>query len=271
MKTSIVRWASVALAAAVALIATQYAVADYPRIVSSFRMSGVTPPCARGIYTYSSSSVGGIFYEGPGRHSFRIFTAAGSLTATYPMAGAVMLGDADRPPEGYRGYLAVVDEGAHNLKAYTMTGSFHSVIRTLSSDVVAYAAGGYTKDYLYLGTNTGVVFCYTPTWSLANSYSTGVAVADLAAGYGYRHSWGDYLDVGSRQAGDPIRVYQGPAGVMAASFTLPGIRSCGAVRSGQSYWCLRDLGTEIWAYRVEISGLMEVQPSSLGRIKALYK
>jgi len=271
MKASIVRSAGVALAAAATLMVAGYAAADYPSILSSFRISGVTPPYARGIYTYSSSSLGGIFYEGPGRHSFRIFTATGSLTATYPMAGGVMLGDADRPPVGYSGYLAVVDEGSHELKAYTMTGSFHSVIRTLSSDVVAYAGGGYTKDYLYLGTNNGVVFCYTPSWSLLNSYSTGVAVADLAAGYGYGHSWGDYLDVGSRRAGDPIRVYLGPAGVMAASFTLPGIRSCGAVRSGQSYWCLRDLGTEIWAYHVAISGLMEVHPASLGRVKALFK
>ncbi len=270
MKMTIARKASVALTAAVAFIATA-ALADYPSIISSFRMSGTTPPYARGIYTYSSSSLGGIFYEGPGRHSFRIFTLAGSLTATYPMAGGVMLGDADRPPEGYRGYLAVVDEGSRELKAYSMTGSFYRVIRKLPSGVVAYARGGYTKDYLYLATNTGVVFCYTPSWSLLNSYSTGVAVADLAAGYGYRHSWGDYLDVGSRQAGDPIRVYLGPAGVMVASFALPGIRSCGAVRSGQTYWCLRDLGTEIWSYRVAISGLMEVQPASLGRIKALYK
>ena len=270
MKTSIGRSAGVALAAMVALIATA-ALADYPSIISSFRMSGKAAPYARGIYTYSSSSLGGIFYEGPGRHSFRIFTATGSLTATYPMAGGVMLGDADRPPEGYGGYFAVVDEGSHELKAYSMTGSFYRAIRTLPSDVVAYARGGYTKDYLYLGTNNGVVFCYTPSWSLLNSYSTGVAVADLAAGYGYRYYWGDYLDVGSKRAGDPIRVYKGPAGVMAASFTLPGIRSCGAVRSGQSYWCLRDLGTEIWAYHVAISGLMEVQPSSLGRVKALFR
>ena len=269
MDRIIKRWASVACLAAVALFFTTAAFADVPSILSSFRMSGTAPPYARGIYG-GYWDAGGIFYEGPGRHSFRIFTTAGSLTATYPMAGGVMLGDADRAPEGYAGF-AVVDEGSHELKAYGMTGSLYGVIRTLSSDTVAYARGGYTKDYLYLGTSNGVVFCYTPSWSLANSYSTGIAVTDLAAGYGYGHYWGDYLDVGSRQAGDPIRVYYGPGGVMVASFALPGIRSCGAVRSGQIYWCLRDLGTEIWAYRVAISALMGVEPASLGKVKALFK
>jgi hypothetical protein len=36
-------------------------------------------------------------------------------------------------------------------------------------------------------------------------------------------------------------------------------------------WCLRDLGTEIWAYEIYTGPLMEVEPASLGRIKALYK
>jgi len=236
-------------------------------------MSGVTVPYARGIFAWSINApdVYGIFYQSTNYNYLYKFQTSGSLVSTVRLPGAVKLGDADHPPEGYGGCFAVVDEGAHELKAYTFTGSFYGVIRTLPSDVVAYGRGGYTKGYLYLATNNGVVFCYTPTWSLANSYPTGVAVADLAAGYGYGHYWGDYLEVGSRQAGDPIRVYYGPAGVMAASFALPGIRSCGAVGGGQSYWCLRDLGTEIWAYRVAIAGLMEVQTASLGKVKALYK
>ncbi len=267
MKTRVVRKASVALAAAVLLAAG--ASADYPSIINSFRMSGTTAPYARGIYV-GSSEVGGIFYEGPGRHSFRVFTVIGSLTATYPMPGGVMLGDADGAPVGSPGF-AVVDEGSHELKAYGMTGSLYGVIRSIPSDAVAYARGGYTNSYLYLGTNAGVVFCYTSSWSLVNSYSTRAAIADLAAGFGYRYSWGDYLHVGPRQAADPIRVYLGPVGVMAGSFTLPGIRSCGAVHYGQSYWCLRDLGTEIWAYHVAISGLMDIEPASLGKVKALFK
>ncbi|MEE9455993.1 MAG: hypothetical protein V3W11_02440 [bacterium] len=272
MKTTIVRRVSVALAAAVALIATQYAVAGYPSIVCSFRMSGTAVPYARGVYTGWYSTPGGIFYEGPGRHSFRVFTSGGSLVATYPMPGGVMLGDADQAPEGYSGCFAIVDEGSHELKAYTTTGSFHSVIRTLPSDVVAYACGGHVVDYLYLGTTDGKVFRYTPAWSFLNSFWTGVPTADLAAGCGYAGMWGDWVILGPSQA--PAGLYAYTArGTFHSSFALPGIASRGAlcVGGGTMMWCLRDLGTEIWAYQVDTGPLMAVEPASLGRIKALYK
>ena len=272
MNRIITRRASVALTAAVALIATQYAVADYPSIVSSFRMSGTTEPRARGIYAGGGLGVGGIFYEGPGRHSLRVFASGGSLVATYPMPGGVMLGDADRAPEGYAGCFAVVDEGSHDLKAYTMTGSLYGVIRTLSSDVVAYACGGHVVDYLYLGTTDGKVFRYTPAWSFLNSFWTGVPTADLAAGKGYDGRWGNWVVLGPSRAPADLAAYQGDAGRFYASFALSGSASRGAVYCAPAMmWCLRDLGTEIWAYEIYTGPLMPVEPASLGRIKALYK
>lgn len=247
---------------------------SYPSIISSFRMSGVTVPYARGIYTGGGSSLGGIFYEGPGRHSFRIFTSAGSLTATYPMTGGVRLGDADLPPVGYAGYLAVVDEGAHNLKAYNMTGSLYGVIRTLPSDVVAYACGGHVTNYLYLGTADGWVSRYTPTWSFLNSFATGVPTADLAAGRGYDGGWGNWLIQGPSRPPADLRAYYGGGGAFYGSFALPGDASCGAIYSGRSrttMWCLRNLGTAIWAYEIDTGPLMAVTPASLGRVKALFR
>ncbi len=246
----------------------------YPSIISSFRMSGATVPYARGIYTGGGSSLGAIFYEGTGRHSFRIFTSTGSLTASYPMAGGVRLGDADLPPEGYTGYLAVVDEGSHELKAYGMTGSFYRVIRTLAADVVAYARGGHVIDYLYLGTRTGVIRRYTPAWSFLNSFATGVPTADLAAGRGYNEYWGNWVILGPSRAPAAIRAYRGEAGSFYGSFALPGNASCGAIYSGRgrtTMWCLRNLGTAIWAYELDTGPLMAVEPASLGKVKALFK
>jgi hypothetical protein len=197
---------------------------------------------------------------------------SGSLVSRVRLPGAVKLGDADFTPEGYSsGYFAVIDEASQDLKLYSTAGSFYSVIRTLPGDVVAYGRGGHVTPRLYLGTRNGVISRYTTNWSFLNSFATAVPIADLAAGSGYRYAWGDYLEVGSRQAAEPIRVYFGYSGHLCDSFTLPGVRNCGAIGGGDSYWCLRDLGTEIWAYGVRIAALMEVQPASLGRIKALYK
>ena len=246
---------------------------SYPSIVSSFRVSGTTEPRARGIFTGGFAGyVYGIFYAGPGSHSLAAFTKAGSLLATYPMAGGVMLGDADHAPEGYPGCFAVVDEGAHDLKAYTTTGSFHGVIRTLPGDVVAYACGGHVIDYLYLGTQDGKVFRYTPAWSFLNSFWTGVPTADLAAGQGYDGRWGNWVVLGPSQPPADLAAYQGESGWFYASFALPGNASRGAVyRAAATVWCLRDLGAEIWAYEIYTGPLMAVAPASLGRIKALYR
>ena len=260
--------------AAGALTSASSAYADLPSVVCSFRMSGTTPPYARAIlaWGFHTTDVYGIFYQSPNYNYLYKFHTSGSLVSRVRLPGAVKLGDADFAPEGCpSGYFAVIDESSHDLKVYNTAGSFYRVIRTLPGDVVAYGRGGHVTKYLYLGTSDGVVSRYTPTWSFLNSYATGVALADLAAGSGYRYAWGDYLEVGSRQAGEPIRVYFGYSGYLYGSFPLPGVRNCGAIGGGDSYWCLRDLGTEIWAYGVRIAALMEVQPASLGRIKALYK
>jgi hypothetical protein len=186
------------------------------------------------------------------------------------MSGGMMLGDADLPPAGYSGYFAVVDDGSHELKAYNTGGSFYGAIRSLPSDVVGYGVGGHVTNYVYLGTRAGVVYRYTPTWSFLTSFSTGVEIADLAAGQGYKGYWGDWLEVGPARSGEPVRVYPG-GGYLYGSFALPGVRNSGACAGYRSaYSCLRDLGTEIWAYLVDLGPLMAVQPASLGRVKALF-
>jgi hypothetical protein len=296
MRNGLIRWASVVWAAAVALIFTAPVAGReaaeaapwvpavimrapayewaYPSIICSFRISGNEPPCARGIFAFPySSTVYGIFNEGPQRHSVRAFTSTGSLLATYPMPGGVILGDADFPAGGSGGDLAVVDVGSHELKAYGITGSFYGVIRTLPSDVVAYARGGHVTSYLYLGTASGVISRYSPTWSFLNSFGTGVPTGDLAAGHGYGGMWGDWVILGPSRAPTALRAYRA-TGSLYGTFAFPGNASRGAIYGGgyRTTMCsLRDMGTEMWVYMIETGGLMPVEPASLGKVKALFK
>ena len=272
MKTSVARNASLPLAVVVTLIVIGAALADYPSIISSFRMSGVTVPYARGIYG-GYGDVGGIFYDGPGRHSFRVFTSGGSLVATYPMPGGVMLGDADNPPQGYpSGAFMIVDEGAHDVKVYNVSGSFLGVWKAVPANTVGCAVGGYMEKLIYLGTSDGVVSVHTYSGSFITSFATGVPLADLGSAAGYR-MWGEYMYLGPARSGDPVRVYNW--GSMCGTFHLPGLSNAGTVMpdAGGSIWswCLRNAGTEIWAYKVQVGHMMAVEPASLGRVKALFK
>ena len=280
MKATIVRSASVALAAAVALFFLAAAYADLPSIVSSFRMSGTAPPYARGIYygySYPYAVVYGIFYQSAGNNYLYTFTTVGSLLSTVKLPGAVRLGDADAPPEGYSGnYFAVVDDGALNVKIYTTTGSYVGTLFAVAPKTVGIGIGGHLAKHIYTITEEGIVSRYSPYGSFAASYATGVKAADIAAAYGYRYEWGDYIYVGPAQQYDPVRVYDMLSGCsLVGSFNMPGLTNAGAVVGGGTnttfYWNLRRMGADIWAHKTRVTALMEVHPASLGRIRALYK
>jgi len=246
----------------------------FPSIISSFRMSGDTPPYARGIYYYTD--VFGIFYNGVGTNYLYRFTTAGSLISSALLPNANVLGDADWAPPGYPayGYFGVIDEGTDELKVYTTAGSYAGVARTLSADTVGYGVGGHVVNYIYLGTASGVISCFKPDWNLYNMYSTNVPLSDLAAGRGYGGMWGDFVFLGPSQPPPYVRAYYGLSGYLVGSFALPGNASCGAVYAGwgRSYmWCLRDTGSERWAYQIDTGPLMDIEPASFGSIKALYR
>jgi hypothetical protein len=274
MKTGVVRKTSVALVAAVALFFVAGAFSQPPEIISSFRMSGVTPPYARGIFAREgSSTIYGIFYEGPYRHSFRVFTSRGSLVATYPMPGGALLGDADYPPVGSQGHLAVIDEGTHDLKAYSITGNYLGIVSTVPRSTVGYACGGEGNRYAYLADNGGVVYRYSPTWSIINSFATGVPAADLAASRGYADMRGDWVILGPAEPPAALRAYTA-SGSFYGSFALPGNSSRGSVYGGgnrTTMVSLRNLGKEMWVYVIDTGSLTAVEPASLGKVKALFK
>ena len=166
----------------------------------------------------------------------------------------------------------VVDEGARDVKVYNSSGSFLGVWKAVPPNTVGCAVGGYMEKLIYLGTSDGVVSVHRYSGSFITSFATGVPLADLGSAAGYR-GWGEYMYLGPARSGDPVRVYNW--GSICGTFHLPGLRNAGTVMAdaGGSIWgwYLRNTGTEIWAYRVQVGHMMAVEPASLGRIKALYK
>ncbi len=274
MKTRVVRTTGAVLAAAVAVVFVSTGFADLPSIISSFRMSGTTPPYARGVLWNGPR---GIFYSRDGYNYLYTFNTAGSLVSTARLPRAVRLGDADGPPEGYYGnYFVVVDEGASNVKIYTTAGSYAGTLFAVAPNTVGIGIGGHLAKNIYTVTGEGVVSRYSPYGSFVASYVTGVKAADIAATYGYLERWGDYIYVGPARDRDPIRVYDTYFGCsFVGSFNIPGSTNAGAMVGGGTtttfYWNLRRMGTDIWVYKTRITSLMEVQPASLGKVKALFK
>jgi len=172
----------------------------------------------------------------------------------------------------WRRHFGVVDEGAGNVKIYTTAGSYVGTFLSVPANTVGYGVGGHMAQYIYLGTRDGLISRYTPSGSFQYSFATGVRTADLSAGAGYVHRWGEYVYVGPAGNNEPVRVYE--YRTMRGSFSLPGSVNAGAVLTPPTSvysWCLRNTGTEIWAYKFAAAALMPVEPASLGKVKALFR
>jgi hypothetical protein len=271
MNKILMRRASVALAAAVAVIIIPAAFSQPPSIISSFRLTGATPPNPRGI-CFSSTSAFVISHTAPGVNYLYEFTRQGSFISSVMLEGASVIAEADAPPEGYPGAcFSVVDTGTRDVKIYTAAGSLVGTFMAAPSDAVAIAIGGYLWDYVYLATRGGVVLRYTSQGSFISSFNTGIDVRDLAASAGYYQWWGDFVQLAPRGLPGPIYSYRGYGGSLAGSFALPGTRNLGALGAHTHYYCLRRVNTQLWVYYVYLGRGMPVEPASLGRIKALYK
>jgi hypothetical protein len=267
------RRASVAWAAAVALIFAARAFADYPSIISSFPLTGATPPGPRGIHS-CGSSVFLISYTGPGVNYLYEFSLQGSFISSVRLPGANVIAETDRLPEAYPpSYFSAVDTGARDVKIYTTAGSLVGTFMA-APDAVAIGVGGHVVDYVYLATAAGLIRRYSPQGSFQASFNTGVDVRDLAASGGYRYEWGYFVQVGPRGVPGPIYSYWGwgYTGSLMGTFTLPGPANLGAeVTNTFMYRCLRRVDTRLWVYLVDLGKGMPVAPASLGRVKALFK
>ncbi len=264
------RRASVALAAAVAVIFVAAAFSQPPSIISSFRLTGAAPPNPRGIYIYGNSAFV-ISYTAPGVNFLYEFPQ-GSFISSVRLAGANVIAETDRPPEGYPGgCFSAVDTGTRDVKIYTTAGSLVGTFMATPADAVAIGVGGHVTDYVYLATRGGVVLRYSPRGSFLSSFNTGINVRDLAASGGYAIYWGYFVQLAPRGLPGPIYSYRGYGGSLVGTFWLPGTRSLGALGAHTYYYCLRRVNTRLWVYRVYLGRGMPVEPASLGKVKALFK
>jgi hypothetical protein len=272
MRDVLIRWASVAWAAAVALIFAGSAYSLYPSIASSFPLRGVTPPDPRGIH-YAANNIHVISQTGAGKNYLYKYTWDGSFISSVVLPGAQGLADADRLPEPYPDeYFAVVDIVPNDVKIYTTGGSLVGTFLQPPAHTVAIGVGGHVFDYVYLATREGVVFRYTSGGSLMGSFATGIEPGDLTGSGGYGSEWGDYIQLSPRGSAGPIYSYHAHNGSLVGTFNLPGVRNCGASTPAKcGYWCIREGIGAFWIYEVYLGSGMPVEPASLGRVKALFK
>jgi hypothetical protein len=265
------RRASVALAAAVALFFVSAAFSQPPSIISSFRLTGATPPGPRGIHLYGTS-IFVISYNRPNENYLYQYSWQGSFISSFILPGARALGDADRLPGTYPSYyFAVVDTGANDVKIYTTAASLVGTFFPPPPGTVAIGVGGHVVDLVYYADAGGVIYLYSPQGSFIRSFATGVATGDLTASGGYAYRWGYFVQLSPRGAPGPIYSYT-EGGSLFGSFILPGTRNCGAmVLQPSNYYCIRQVSTELWIYSVYLGTGMPVEPASLGKVKALYK
>lgn len=272
MNGLLMRRASVALTAAVALIFVAAALSVPPEVVSSFRLNGAAPPNPRGIHLYGTSAFV-ISYTAPGVNYLYEFSRQGSFISSVRLAGANVIAETDRLPDTYpRDYFSAVDTGTRDVKIYNTTGSLVGTFMA-ASDAVAIGVGGHVVDYVYLATPAGLIRRHSPRGTFLGSFTTGINVRDLAASSGYAHDWGNFVQLAPRGLPGPIYSYWGWGftGSLAGSFALPGTRSLGAVAFGTQYYGLRRVNTRLWIYEVYLGRGMPVEPASLGKVKALYK
>jgi hypothetical protein len=183
-------------------------------------------------------------------------------------ADASILGD------GYYTAIHVVDSTYRLLNYRATDGSLVSSW-ILSGDVrgYAYAPG---SDHLFLSTSSNIVR-FTTTGSQLNSFAapntTHIAVTNTLAGRN-----GEYILASS---GNVVRAYT-TAGSIVTSFNMPGVNNdlgvvCGPgypATNGTTLWCsLRVIaGSYIqYLFQLSLGNGINVEPSSLGRVKAIYR
>jgi hypothetical protein len=261
------------LAAAVAVFVVPAALSQPPSIINSFPLTGATPPSPRGIHYYNAVFV--ISYTAPGYNYLYQYSLQGSFISSYLLPGASVISETDCLPETYpRYYFSALDTATHDVKIYTTAASLVGTFMAAPSDAVAIGVGGHVTHYIYLATSNGLIRRYSPEGSFLGSFNTGVAVGDLAASGGYATRWGYFVQLAPFNLAGPIYSFWSwsPAGSLAGTFSLPGSRSCGAEVLYTSYYsCLRQVGSALWVYRVDLGRGMAVGPASLGKVKALFR
>jgi hypothetical protein len=256
---------------ALTFVAAAAAWAGVGDVLSSFSWSG----SMRGIYRDGAYVYGVHQYTYEPAELF-IFTPSGSmLPSSARLPGLNAAGDADHSSLG-ADYVAVMD-GTTLLREYVITtGSF--VRSTAASGMTGYA---YIpgSGYMYFANGTRV-YRYTTAGSLVGSFPIpGGYIGGIAATAKYGGLSGEYVVVAVwawRHDTDEVFVYNSN-GSVAGTFSVPGTTYgcvCGPgypSSANATFWCNLYTGVTRWAYQISLGNGVAVEPTSLGKVKALFR
>ncbi len=202
------------------------------------------------------------------------YTPSGSMLPSWVrLPGLNAAGDADYSSLGAN-YLAVLD-GTTLLREYVIsTGSFVRSTAASAKTGYAYIPG---SGYMYFANGTRV-YRYTTAGSLVNSFPIpGPYIGGIAATTKYKGSSGEYIIAAVwAYDTDAVLVYNANGSVVG-TFSVPGTTYgcvCGPgypSSANATFWCNLHTGVTRWAYQISLGNDIAVAPTSLGKVKALFR
>jgi hypothetical protein len=207
-----------------------------------------------------------------GTNTLRRYTAGGSLVGTVALSGLTAADDADHCVAG-AGRMTVIGGGNRLFDYWVSSGS---LIRSYAAPAST-TGYGYSPGRAYYFVHSGAyVNRYTRAGSLAGSFPVSYSAGPIAVADRFRNRAGNYVVVGSKLS-FYASVYTG-TGSLVESFIVPAVTYgcvCGPgapVSHGTTYWCNLRLGTEFYAYQIDLGNTnVAVAPASAGKVKALFR
>jgi hypothetical protein len=233
-------------------------------VISSFEWPGARNVYRDSDYAYSVASL----------NTLRAYTANGSLVNSVNLAGLTDAGDADHSVLG-GAYLAVLDS-TNLLRDYVIsTGSLARSVAVSNCVGYGYIPGG---AYMYVAAGT-YVYRYNTAGSLVSSFRImGPYIGGIAATRTFKGQSGEYVVVAVWAYDSDVGMVYTGAGSAVATFTIPGTTHgcvCGhgyPASCGTTFWCNSEVGAgRRWAYQLDLGNGTAVAPTSLGRVKALFR
>ncbi|MEE8639357.1 MAG: hypothetical protein V3T41_03000 [bacterium] len=273
MGKGLMRLITVGAALAVAAVSANGSVGS---IISSFKFYAYYPPEATEAIHRDASHVYILMWDYGGNKFIKGYLpngtqSGGGFLGGWPPGGDPLPYDIDNTVLG-AGYVGVVDNNGF-LWIHTTSGSLVSSGKPIRSlRAFAYLPGG-RYYYAPLYSPPGTVRRYTTTWSLLGSFSAS-AGDYIAATDQFDGRVGEFIIAGLYNA---VSVYT-PRGSLVSTFavsTKAQNYSCGP--GYPAYW-----GTTLWyyykhtpeygyVYQVDLGASTTVTPTSLGKVKALFR
>ncbi len=274
MGKRLMRLITVGAALAVAAVSANGSVGS---VISSFRVNVYYPPeMTAGVYR-DAAYVYIVTYD-YGENFYLIKytpdgTKAGTIGLGYLPFGPVLLPYGAGHSVSGAGYVSFSFDDGYLLTYSTSTGSLvESIQREPYFDQYAFIPGGRCI-YVYL---RRVVYRMTRAWSLVNSFPVegrlGAATEDFNGGHG------QYIIAEGGSSGKAAAYIYTGAGSLVSTFPVMYTgddTACGPgypASYGTTDWrFVKEASDHGWCYQIDLGGATAVAPSSLGKVKALFR